>query len=225
MRHSCLTAFALLSLTPLAANAVVINYELEPYSFGGYSANWLHSADGCQGGPGNSLFMCNGGSSTSFLLGISGGNLSGEFDGTAMTGITGSLNLAPNTMFDGLAITGGALGGSGPWYLDYTLHAPDYSMQRRFSFVDLGMGAGLPNSFSPDRFILWGQNQDAYMSAMLGDWAGPVGGPNFLPTGIDLHAVAVPEPGTLALLSGGLLLLGFGRSRSRITGAHAAAES
>ena len=191
------------------AEAIPVSYELSTYSNGGFSANWLHSADGCRHGD---LFMCNGSAPSSFLIGITNGSLHGDYDGGQLSGITGNLNLAANPLFGALTITGGVLNGS-HGYLDYAL---DAAFTGRFFFEPLGFGDGMPNDYSLERMILWGQNADAYASAASWD-PGPTVGGSFLPLGIDLHAtlVSVPEPGSLSLLGAGMLAIGLIRRRRR----------
>lgn len=196
------------------ADVIPVEYEVgpSPGGLGGYSASWRHSADGCPGeGPnsGLTLYMCPGDAD---ILDAMTGTLEGEFD--TVTGI--------------LTLTGGALiAGGETWNVNGgSLGDPDFSASGFvtwfistveagiFDFEDLGMAG--PNRLVfdglavPTNIILWGQNHAAYFcepdapDCQFGDrW------------GVDIYAtlVSVPEPGTLALLGFGLLMLGFVRRR------------
>jgi hypothetical protein len=195
MRRFFKTAAFVIALAPLAASAVPVTYELAAASQGGFSANWLHSADGCRGGAHNNLFMCSGSSADSFLLGISSGTLTGDYLDGKLNDITGEFKLDSNSPFERLSITDGKLG-RGMWFLDYTLESLAGSVSGRFFFEDLNRGEGMPNAYAFDEFKLWGQNLDAYEATK--DRNRDI---SYTPIGLDLYAVAVPEPSTLALFA------------------------
>ena len=190
------------------AFAIPLTFEVQSYSENNFSASWVHSADGCQGGPDNDLFMCPASNQApSFLYAITDGYLQGDFDGGVLSDISGVLHTNSGAgYFDEIKINGGELGGA-LWSLNVALDGAEGTLV----FEQFNMGAGLPNEFSPDHFVLWGQTLDAYAQVKFGTgW--PISD-YFMPFGVDLYAVSVPEPGTLVLLGGGLLAMGLRRRK------------
>ncbi len=198
------------------AFAVPVVYDITSYASGNFSASWLHSADGCESG---GLYMCAGNTSDSFQTAILGGVLYGDYAGGELSNIGGVLVFAPNAAgWTGLELTGGALGGSGDWYLDYNLFGGQAS--GRFLFESMNMGAGGPNAYSLQDLVLWGQNESTYAnhsaSYVPSSWL-HTDNP-FL--GLDLYGelvsspTAVSEPSTLGLLLAGLGLVGWRRRQS-----------
>lgn len=188
------TMLALAAVLPGTASALgimTLQYEIGPYQHANYSASWFHGADGCamQG----DLDM--NGDSSADLLYTCGGNhiqltgmLSGHWNGTVLSSITGHLN--------GWPVTGGSLGGA---YYDsgmnplWQLVIEDHGT---FAFEDMD---GYMNLIDDTRLMLWGQNYVAYNTEdpNCEDCNGE---------GTDLYGKATPlsSPGTLSLALLGL---------------------
>jgi hypothetical protein len=181
-----------------AAHADLIRYEVRSdYQKDGFSASWMHGADGCTGtGPnsGDTLFMCG-----DPLLAISG-VIEGQLVDGLLT-ITGGVLNVGGTHYDVYEGQMGAFGGDAVWGINIEHFG-------EFLFESFSMGSGMPNYFDGHTMILWGQNLDAYAF-----------NPGFLDDrrwGIDLYAVQVPEPGTLSLLALGLFGMAVAARRRRI---------
>ena len=200
-----LFAFIATAFTTAQADPINVTYEIGPYSSGGYSASWLHTASGCTGeGPdsGDDLYMCGHVTPAS-------GSIMGILDGGILTVTGGYLHMFGNNY----AVTDGQLGGDFTDAGNNLLWFLDIDWFGTFYFESIDMGAGGPNHFYGDEFILWGQNDDAYRCGGLSyeeqknmecsAW------------GIDLYAQQVPEPGTLALLGIGLLAMTLVNRRRR----------
>ena len=197
------TLLAALAALPLSAAATPLTFEIESYNAGNFSASWIHSADGCYS---DGLYMCadwqNG-----FLMGITDGSLTGNYADGVFSDISGSFSLAGGWLGSStLQLTGGSLGGD-EWYLEYILG----DLMDTFYFEQFSMGSGMPNAFSMDNFVLWGQNSAAY-----GEGNGVSLGIDLYGDAVDTPAVDVPEPGTLLLLGAGLAGIGFTRRRRQI---------
>lgn len=200
----------LLALLPLAAQATPISYYVDGYGYGGYSASWVHSAERCAPGAsdldldgvsGNDQLCMNGSVKLPITGEIVGNFANGSFD------VIGG-NLGWLAILDGHL--GGAYydaGGNPLWFLELGFGPSSMT----FYFEDLseffGADDRYPNYFGPTDMVLWGQNLDAYSGCSNHSKGGYCS-----PLGLDIYA-RVPEPTTLALLSMGLLMLGFSGRR------------
>lgn len=191
MQRLCVLALTVFAFAfSAAAQASLVTYEVRsPYSAGNFSASWLHQATGCNS-LNSGLYMCGA------KQAISSGQITGNQSGGVLHVTGGVLNGASETV----QITGGRIGGAFGWTLETLAHGT-------FEFVDLSALSGSPfnsgskpNSFNTggagtDNLVLWGQN-----FAAPGLSADPsiftAGVPRW---GLDLYAVKVPEPATLAL--------------------------
>lgn len=167
----------------------MVTYKVDSdYSAPSYSASWLHKATSC-----GTSGLCMSGAKTKIVSGV----VKGDLAGSKLTGITGELITADGQT---VKITDGTLGGVFDWFLETEGHG-------KFIFVDLKTLLAAystpqqPNSFNADDFVLWGQNFAAHGPRPTNAW------------GIDLRAVLVPEPDSVALLLLGLLGLGLVRRR------------
>ncbi len=201
---------ALLLATPTTLWAIPITYEIGPYDgLDGYSASWLHTAGGSPGasdldldnnGSNDTLYMSAGehGSITAVT-----GTLGGDWNGSILSNITGTLN--------GIAITGGSLGGayySGAmdplWYLNLDGGGTFYFEELDNSSINL---------ITADYLLLWGQNTAAYIGNGNGGMSSHCdSGYGCMQTeglGLDLYgsATSLSEPGTLLLMMFGLASL------------------
>ena len=196
----------LLAVMPFVAQATPIAYYVDAYQYGGYSASWVHSAESCTAGasdldvdgvPGDDQLCMNG----SVKIPITG-QIVGEWQGGSFNVSGGHLGWL--SILDGNL--GGAyydVGGNPLWFLDVGFGASVMT----FYFEDLreffGSDQSYPNTVTPIDMVLWGQNLDAYSGCGDQTKSGYCS-----PLGLDIYA-RVPEPAGLALLSIGLLLVGF----------------
>ena len=199
MINRCFFALAaLFTLTISTANATPIDveYEIQTYSSGGFSASWLHSASGCAYHPGpdsgSTLYMC-GDMKTPVT-----GNIVGTLDDGVLTVKSGSLSIFGKD-YD---VLGGSLGGHFSDATGELLWFLQIEWFGSFYFENIAMTDG-PNRFGAGEFILWGQNYDAY--GCDNDTVAKSSTRSHCEAwGIDLYATRVPEPGTLALIAIGL---------------------
>ncbi len=204
MKIKFITIFLTLYLASTTASwAIPLGFEIGPYSTGGFSASWLHSASSSpaasdldldNNGSNDTLYMSPG--SQGQLIALTG-MLGGDWDGTILSNITGMLN-------GGSMITGGSLGGA---YYDASMNPLwylDLDGAGTFYFEQIN---GMINQINDDYLLLWGQNEAAYAN-----------GPDTCNSnqcasqprwGMDLYgkAQALPEPGTALLMMFGLTAL------------------
>jgi len=207
MKKTLIISFLTLYLaSPAASWAIPLGFEIGPYSSGGFSASWLHSADGSPGtsdldldnsGSNDTLYMSPGPNGVKITL---TGMLGGDWDGTILSNITGMLNGSS-------MITGGSLGGAyydvdmNPlWYLDLNDGGTFY-------FEEIN---GMINQINENYLLLWGQNEAAYAGEDGSCYSSQC--TSQTRWGMDLYgkaqsAQSLPEPGTLMLMMFGLASL------------------
>ena len=143
----------------------------------------------------------------------SSGNVTGAWDGSSLSNITGSLTGNHGSV----SITGGSLMANGAGSLDVSINRYNSAYTGTISFHDSGyFGGAYDNSVSENSLNLWGG------SWLNKTWTSPYSGNSYnfgnWWVGLDLNGngtatATVPEPATFALLGLGMLGLGFAKKR------------
>lgn len=198
MRKGILLLIAVIGLLAAAsAPAMTVTYDIKPHTIGNWSGSFIHRASNF--GVTSDLDMNRDGVNDNLYTSGThrriSGSLTGNWDGTTLSNITGSL-------WD-FAVTGGSLGGS--YYSETNgVLAPLWSLELdgagTFYFEDMWI-----NQINQDTLTLWGQNLQAYLGSSE----------NGKHYGLDLYGVSLPEPSSIAIALLGLLAIPLVLTRRR----------
>jgi hypothetical protein len=198
MRKGILLLVSVIGLLAAAsAPAMTVTYDIKPHTIGNWSGSFIHRATHF-GGASDLDLDSDGFNDSLYTSGRSrriSGSLTGNWNGTTLTDITGSL-------WD-FAVTGGSLGGA--YYSETNgVLAPLWSLELEgagtFYFEDMWI-----NQINQDTLTLWGQNLQAYLGSSE----------NGKHYGLDLYGVSLPEPSSIAILLLGLLAIPVVLARRR----------
>lgn len=167
-----------LFVTATNASAMTITYDIGMKTIGNWSGDYFDQADGCTGGSPSD--MCRG-------------TLTGDWDGTILSNITGALSGSMGT----INITGGSLGGayySGAPGSQTLLWSLETDSIGTLYFDDPQM-----NKITADALTLWTESLLAYSTAAGEGCRGRCG------THLFGENQALPEPGTIGIALLGLL--------------------
>ncbi|MGI9343211.1 MAG: hypothetical protein ACR2QV_10180 [Gammaproteobacteria bacterium] len=202
MRKGILLLVSVIGLLAAAnAPAMSVTYKIGPHSIGNWSGSFIHRASQ-YGGKSDLDMNRDGRLDNLYTNGNSrriGGSLTGDWDGTTLSNITGKLGH--------LTVTGGSLGGD--YYADndgrlMPLWSLDVANKGTFYFEDMPI-----NQINKNMLTLWGQNGAAYRACHNCGKR----------LGLDLYgeSVSLPEPRSLAIALLGMLAIPFVLRQRRAT--------
>lgn len=201
----------------VSAAPVPISYEIGPYSEGGFSASFVHTAESGKMYRNGKVWYTAGDK-----LGSITGTLDGALDGDTLLFHASTLSIldiaGPLGAYD-LEILGGKikLGDPAGGFLKYSItDGIDTFSEGTFVFPFADFGA--PNRFDETELVLWGQNF-IQKAGHRYNYNGYRCKDDFIELGIDLYGfnepVPTPEPATLAMMGIGLGAIGVARRRKR----------